>query len=180
MAYFAVIGKEETTSYQLVFLASMLMFIYIQWEMVPFVTSECNEAEIILLCAFPLAIIAKLLSHFTGDVFPFFVLSVLVLLPVPLMAFFVFRVVSKEMKRAESELNEFQNEEDGIAGCHCGIKSHSADEIVVDEIGGATTAHHHGDGVDEVEENQNIYIVELEEIVDTEGTVGGGDGKGTD
>ena len=102
IAYFAVSATD--LHWQLVFIVVVSIFVAIQWKLAPFVSAATNQAEYILLCALPIIIAAKMLSVTTSYMFPADFLSVTVLLPIPVMTFFVVRVVTKEHQRAKSEV----------------------------------------------------------------------------
>ena len=108
IAYFAVSATD--LYWQLVFIVVMMVFIGIQWKLAPFASAETNQAEYILLCAFPIIIAAKMLSMTTSYMFPVDFLSVMVLLPIPVMAFFVVRVLLRDRELSTSKMESEQEQ----------------------------------------------------------------------
>ena len=96
--------------YKLVFLVLMMVFIVIQWKVAPFVSTETNQAEFVLLCALPIVITAQILMMITDYMFPVFVLSLAVLLPIPLLMGFVCFVVWAEWKQWVADHKEFKDD----------------------------------------------------------------------
>ena len=122
IAYFAV-GASEMIE-QMVFIMVIMVFIGIQWKMTPFISSETNQAEFILLCGLPIVITAKILSVTTDDAFPTAFLSAMVLLPVPVMILYAVRIVMKEHQRWKSGTAELPQS----VHHHIEIQSHSVKE----------------------------------------------------
>ena len=96
VAFFAVGVSGD--GYKLIFGLVMMMFIGLQWHLAPFLTPETNRAEFILLCAIPIVIMALMPSVEELPVSEY-VMSMLVLLPIPLMAFFARKVVQAEWEQ---------------------------------------------------------------------------------
>ena len=86
-------------SYKLVFLSLVLLFIVTQWKLSPFVSSEANIAEGILLCAILTVIASQMLMDSSNDMFISVLLTVMVLLPMMLLMYFVLRIMYKEYVR---------------------------------------------------------------------------------
>jgi len=99
IAYFAV-GVPETTVYKLVFLFVMMAFVWIQWNTRPFLTAEANQLEFILLCLLPVVIMAPNIS---GTDEASVILSILVLFPIPILLFFMWRTASIEWSQVTAE-----------------------------------------------------------------------------
>ena len=130
IAHFAV-GSSEMIE-QLVFIVVMMMFIGIQWKLTPFLSTETNQAEYVLLCGLPIVITAKILSVLTEYAFPADFLSAMVLLPIPVMAFYVVRIVMKEHRRLQSEEKELEPTSN-----HIEMQSQSVNSDVAESPDGA-------------------------------------------
>lgn len=98
IALFAV-GLPNEATFQLIFMALILICIYIQWRVAPFVSTTTNHVELILLCALPLVIMAQ--SHSAQSITSFIplLLSMMILMPIPLVAGFGAVVVWREWKQ---------------------------------------------------------------------------------
>ena len=83
--------------YKLVFIAAMTVFVVIQWNVAPFSSPAANSVEFFLLCAVPTVIVAVMPSVVDFE-FAEVMLSVMLLLPVPLLLFFVVRLVWSQWK----------------------------------------------------------------------------------
>lgn len=82
--------------YKLIFLAFLMVFIWIQWHHRPFLTSEANQAEFLLLCCLPVVIMAQVLPSSSDNAqIASIIMSVMVLVPIPLISFFVYRTMSR-------------------------------------------------------------------------------------
>jgi len=94
IAYFAV--GVSGIIYKLVFLFLLMVFIWIQWHHRPFLTSEANQAEFLLLCCLPVVIMAQVLPS-SSDMTDIgaIIMSIMVLLPIPLISFFIYLVMNR-------------------------------------------------------------------------------------
>ena len=109
IACLAVGGYDEKS--KLLFLAVIMMFIYIQRRFHPFLSWETNEAEFVLLCCIPIVIAAQLLAEWTSAFdFVAVVLSVMVLVPIPFIGFLVHRVLIKELSPSDPDPDEMERE----------------------------------------------------------------------
>merc|ERR1719295_1129619 len=109
-----------------------MMFIGIQWKLTPFLSTETNQAEYVLLCGLPIVITAKILSVLTEYAFPADFLSAMVLLPIPVMVFYVVRIVMKEHRRLQSEEKELES-----TANHIEMQSQSVNSDVAEGPDGA-------------------------------------------
>ncbi len=96
IAYFAVGVSGNST--ELGFAVVLMAFVGVQVYLKPFASSHCNQAEFILLSALPIVVMSRM-AAVRQYMFADLVVTVLVLLPIPLMALFVSRVVRKEWKQ---------------------------------------------------------------------------------
>merc|ERR1719361_3029115 len=81
------------TAKKAIIIMFMMMFIWIQWTHRPFLDLETNQAEFILLAAFPVVIMISLLVDLISDTAAAVLMSIMVLLPIPLTLLFISRMM---------------------------------------------------------------------------------------
>jgi len=106
IAFFAVALSGVIS--KMIFLGVMIGFIWVQYKVDPFVVPEANQMEFVLLCCIPFVIMGQMPGALT-DAYDFVVytMSILIVLPAPLLVFYVIRL----MYRARKEWKEGGDEQ---------------------------------------------------------------------
>ena len=97
---------------KIIFLGVIIFFIWIQYKVDPFQVPEANQMEFILLCCLPFVIMGQMPGAVGDDStwqFVMYTMTVLILLPAPLLVFYAIRLVYKahrEWKQGGDEQKE--------------------------------------------------------------------------
>ena len=97
----------SSVQYKLALAAVIMLFVGIQVYLKPFNSTYSNQAEFILLCALPIVIMAQI-PNVREYFFAELVVVILILLPVPLMAFFAYQTVKKEWDERLENGSDFE------------------------------------------------------------------------
>jgi len=96
MISFFAVGVSAVLA-KLGFMFVIAMFTWIQWRYQPFVSKEANHVEFTLLCSLPIMILTQMPAFQSEDVYVSVsvVISLLILLPIPLVLMFFGRMIGR-------------------------------------------------------------------------------------
>ena len=147
IAYFAV--SVSGVIYNLVFVAVMMISIGIQWRWAPFVSDGTNRAEFTLLCAVPIVIVA-VIPVIQDFQFAAVMMSVMVLLPIPVMCYYGGSVVAAEWKQFVADHAEHKNDHDLERVASNSVFSTSPTHVEMMSASDLTLETEESDGVENV------------------------------